>query len=188
MSRVSRRLSAEEAAAWARLVQTVTPLAGITRPAPIESATAEPASGPQPDAEAVPSASPRLAATPAPAKRALHGPHGLDAGWDRRLARGHARPDVTLDLHGCTLDQAHARLMQGLSQARTMQARLVLIITGRPRPVEPAERGERRGAIRASVVDWLAASEHASAIATIRSAHRRHGGPGALYLVLRRRG
>ena len=68
-----------------------------------------------------------------------------------------------------------------------MGARLVLLVTGKPRPVEPAERGQQRGAIRAKVIDWLAASEHATDIAAIRGAHRRHGGPGALYLVLKRR-
>ena len=67
-----------------------------------------------------------------------------------------------------------------------MEARLVLVITGRPRPMEAADRGERRGAIRAKVLDWLALGPHASRIAAVRPAHRRHGGAGALYVVLRR--
>ncbi len=95
-------------------------------------------------------------------------------------------PDFTLDLHGHTLDQAHRRLDMGLGQARTMGARLVLLVTGRPRPVDPADRATQRGAIRAKVLDWLAAGPHASAIAAIRPAHRRHGGEGALYIVLKR--
>ncbi|WP_367947133.1 Smr/MutS family protein [Sphingopyxis sp. BSNA05] len=44
-----------------------------------------------------------------------------------------------------------------------------------------------RGAIRAAIADWLAASRHASHIATVRRAHPRHGGAGALYIILRRR-
>jgi DNA-nicking Smr family endonuclease len=36
------------------------------------------------------------------------------------------------------------------------------------------------------VHDWLAASRHAAQIAAVRGAHRRHGGGGSLYLVLRR--
>jgi DNA-nicking Smr family endonuclease len=74
----------------------------------------------------------------------------------------------------------------GLGQARTLGARVVLLVTGKPRPAEAADRGERRGAIRAKVLDWLAAGPHASNIAAIRKAHRRHGGDGALYLVLKR--
>ena len=110
----------------------------------------------------------------------------LDSHWDRRLKSGAATPDFTLDLHGHTLDQAHDRLESGLFQAKAMGARLVLLIAGRPRPADPADRGSRRGAIRAKLLDWLAAGPHAGDIAAIRKAHRRHGGEGALYLVLKR--
>jgi DNA-nicking Smr family endonuclease len=120
-------------------------------------------------------------APPAPA------PHpGLDSHWDRRIKAGAIQPDFTLDLHGHGLDSAHDRLMQGLDQARAMEAKVVLLIAGRSRPVDPADRGERRGAIRAKLLDWLAASRHAGAISAVRKAHIRHGGEGAIYLVLKR--
>lgn len=113
--------------------------------------------------------------------------HGLDASWDRRLAKGLVGPDFTLDLHGSTLDAAHGRLNHGLTLALSQGARLVLLITGRPRPHDgQAGRGERRGAIRAKFLDWLEAGPHASRIAAIRPAHPRHGGAGAVYIVLRR--
>jgi len=115
------------------------------------------------------------------------GAHGLDTGWDRKLAKGQVSPDFTLDLHGCTPDAAHGRLLHGLAQAKAMRARLVLLVTGRPRPADPADRTNRRGAIRAKVIDWLAASEHAHDVAAIRGAHPRHGGQGALYIVLKRK-
>ncbi len=111
----------------------------------------------------------------------------LDAGWDRKLAHGLALPDFTIDLHGHTLDGAHARLDHGLALAQAQGARLVLLITGRPRPADSnVARGERRGAIRAKFLDWLAAGPHAGRIAAIRPAHPRHGGAGAVYVVLRR--
>ena len=103
------------------------------------------------------------------------------------MKSGAARPELTLDLHGHTLDAAWHRLMDGMAQARGMGARLLLVVTGKPRPVDPADRGQRRGAIRAKIVDWLAASEHADAIAAIRPAPRRRGGEGALLIVLRKR-
>jgi DNA-nicking Smr family endonuclease len=112
---------------------------------------------------------------------------GLDSSWERKLAQASIAPDFTLDLHGHTLDQAHARLDSGLAQAKAMDARLVLLITGKSRPVDAADRGSKRGAIRAKVLDWLAAGPHGSDIAAVRSAHRRHGGEGALYLVIKRR-
>ena len=68
----------------------------------------------------------------------------------------------------------------------TLGARVVLVITGKPRPVEAADRGGRRGAIRAKLLDWLAHGSHAQRIAAVRGAHPRHGGAGAVYVVLKR--
>ena len=63
---------------------------------------------------------------------------------------------------------------------------MVLVVAGRQRPAPAADRSGQRGAIRAKLLDWLAASRHAPAIASIRKAHRRHGGDGALYVILKR--
>ncbi|MFM7402613.1 MAG: Smr/MutS family protein [Erythrobacter sp.] len=112
---------------------------------------------------------------------------GLDSHWDRRVKAGRLEPDLTLDLHGHTLDGAYDRVMSALDQARAMQARVVLVVAGRERPVDPADRMAKRGAIRAKLLDWLAASRHADAITAVRRAHIRHGGEGALYLILKRR-
>jgi DNA-nicking Smr family endonuclease len=109
----------------------------------------------------------------------------LDGGWDRRLSRGAVAPDATLDLHGHTLGSAHALLDGGLERALANGARVLLLVTGRP-PRPDSERPHARGAIRAAVADWLAASRHADRIAAVRGAHPRHGGVGALYIVLRR--
>jgi DNA-nicking Smr family endonuclease len=110
----------------------------------------------------------------------------LDSHWNRRLKAGQVAPDYTLDLHGHSLDAAYTRVMSGLDQARAMGARVVLVVAGRERPVDPADRGAKRGAIRAKLLDWLAVSHHADAISAIRRAHQRHGGEGALYLVMKR--
>jgi DNA-nicking Smr family endonuclease len=61
--------------------------------------------------------------------------------------------------------------------------RMLLVITGKP-PRDPVPH--RRGLIRAAIGDWLASSRHAGRIAAIRNAHPRHGGSGALYIILRR--
>jgi DNA-nicking Smr family endonuclease len=186
-----RGLSAGEAALWARLAKTVTPMAGKVPPPTGEGDHPKGGGG-------APSADPNSAGQDkrhVPLHHASHGSPprsgedrlGLDASWERKLARATLSPDFTLDLHGHTLDQAHHRLDSGLAQAKAMDARLVLLITGKPRPTDAADRGARRGAIRAKVLDWLAAGPHAGDIAAIRGAHRRHGGDGALYLVLKRK-
>ena len=192
MTRRPRGLSADEAVLWGQLAATVKPM---HKAPPAAAKMAVPAAGggaklaiikpalPEP-LRRVKGRIPPPRPAPAPAKPAPA--PGLDSHWERRLARTTTAPDFTLDLHGHTLDQAHARLDDGLAQARAMGARLVLVITGKSRPVDAADRGDRRGAIRAKILDWLAAGSHASAIAAVRPAHRRHGGEGAIYLVLRR--
>ena len=189
-----RQLSSDEAAVWRKVAQTVRPLERKTRqqaepPAPIIKQV------PEPQPVAVAQTSSKLAITSARRANVIAQPIrprtaeakvGLDASWERKVARGGIEPDFSLDLHGSSLDQAYVRLMHGLAQARAMGARVVLIVTGKPRPTEAADRGQARGAIRAKIIDWLNASEHAGAVAAIRGAHRRHGGPGALYVVLKR--
>jgi DNA-nicking Smr family endonuclease len=107
----------------------------------------------------------------------------LDGSWDRRLSRGLVSPDSMLDLHGHNLATAYDLLDRRLEQAIGSGARLMLLVTGKP----PGSGGPaKRGAIRGAVGDWLHASRHSGRIAAVRNAHPRHGGAGALYIVLRR--
>ena len=195
---MTRKLSPDEAALWARVAGTV---AAINPPRNGEGDHAKHGGG-APSAGRYPSmpGKPR-APLHHPAALARHAPHSaspprsgenignrtLDANWDRKLARGVVHPDFTIDLHGASLDAAHSRLDHGLTLALAQGARVVLLVTGRPRPADgEAGRGDRRGAIRAKFLDWLAAGSHAGRIAAIRPAHPRHGGAGAVYLVLRK--
>lgn len=184
-----RGLSAEEAEAWEKLTATVAPLhPRAVRPKPVMEAAPKPPAK-QPPAKQPPKPKPRRAPAPPappPKKPEPLAPGRLDLHWDKRLKTGVVQPDFTLDLHGYNLESAYDRLIGGVAQARAMDARTILLVTGRPRPVEAADRAERRGAIRAKVLDWLAASHHHAAIAAVRRAHPRHGGEGALYIVLKR--
>ena len=182
-----RGLSADEAEAWEKVAATVDRLhpAKPSSQMPPHKAAAPPKPQPQPRKAA---AKPVLQVpVPKPAPKQIDVTRNtLDAGWDKRMRSGAVQPDFTLDLHGHGLDAAYNRLMSGVAQARAMGARTILLVTGKPRPVDPADRGHKRGAIRAKVLDWLAASSHHSAIAAVRRAHIKHGGEGALYIVLRR--
>lgn len=119
-----------------------------------------------------------------PPKRAVPGVT-LDAGWDKKLARGLVTPDATIDLHGHTLHSAHDLLDGALARSVARGDRVILLVTGKP-PRPESERPHARGAIRAAIGDWLGGSRHAGSIAAVRGAHPRHGGQGALYIVLRR--
>ncbi len=121
----------------------------------------------------------------APPPRPRVSANTLDGGWDKRLSRGAIVPDRTIDLHGHNLATAHAALEHGIAAAIASDDRVILLVTGKP-PRPESERPHARGAIRAGVGDWLAGSRYADRIAAVRAAHPRHGGVGALYVILRR--
>ena len=155
---------------------------------PIHARTSKPVIAAAPAAASEP-APPKLRAPPAkpaPVARPAKSTPGitLDGTWDRRLSRGLVQPDATIDLHGHNLATAYSYLDHRLEQTIASGARVLLLITGKPPRDEPPHA---RGAIRGAVGDWLAASRHAGNIAAVRGAHPRHGGQGALYIVLRKR-
>ncbi|HEY0271231.1 MAG TPA: Smr/MutS family protein [Sphingomonas sp.] len=173
-------LDPEARALWRRVTDTVRPLAGRA----VKAASVE-----VPVAPRLPA--PFAGKPPEPPKRisASHAGETLDGGWDRRLRRGIVSPDMTIDLHGHSLFAAQAALDAALARAIAGHARVLLVVTGRP-PREPGERIDGRpvrGAIRAAIGDWLGSSRHTGQIAAVRNAHPRHGGAGALYVILRRR-
>jgi DNA-nicking Smr family endonuclease len=166
-----RLLSPEEQALWQALVKTVRPMRRAV-PAPVRTKPEE-AAAPLPVVKEarvrgrVPAA--RRVDLPVPARPAPV--PVLDSSWEKQIRGGRLVPDISIDLHGLTLAAAHLRLDRLLADAT--------------RPL-PGESG-KRGAIRAEIGDWLARSSQASRIASVRSAHPRHGGDGALYIILRRR-
>lgn len=171
-----RRLSPDERLLWNRVVESVRPLHAFAPPDAVDEAP--------PPAPAQPGKKPPKAA---PLKVASTAPKGvgvtLDGTWDRRLSRGLVQPDMVLDLHGHDLARAYDLLDARLEAAIAAGARILLLITGK---APGGERPVARGRIRAAVGDWLAASRHSERIAAVRGAHPRHGGAGALYIVLRR--
>jgi DNA-nicking Smr family endonuclease len=172
-----RSLSPEEAALWARVTATISPLSRET-PSPQTTDQKQHQRVVKPPAKAAAPASSKAARPQRPRPGTT-----LDGSWDRRLRSGAVEPDRTLDLHGMTLDSAWRAIDRALEQAITHGDRVLLLVTGHHRPGEPPVQ---RGKIRAVVHDWLAASRHAGRIAAVRGAHRRHGGGGSLYIILRR--
>lgn len=204
----TRPLSSDEAALWARVMAGVRPLRAVApKPTPVAPLSAKGAIGagrplPAASTERIGIAAslkrgdarpPQPLAPTAGRKSTLPPPktpsNTLDGTWDRQLARGLVSPDRTIDLHGHTLHSAYDLLDAALAAAIRAGDRTILLVTGKPpRPASerPHAPNSFRGAIRAATGDWLAGSRHASAIAAVRAAHPRHGGAGALYIVLKR--
>lgn len=125
------------------------------------------------------------------AKKTVSKTAGLDGRTQERLKRGLLEPQARLDLHGMTEANAHRALATFLRSASARGLRLVIIVTGKgaktPAPDEPFEMNyERRGVLKQMTPRWLAEPELARFVADVRSAHRKHGGGGALYVYLRK--
>jgi len=180
-----RRLTPEEQLLWGKVVQTERPIKGRVRPVLASDVKAE--GGPAPVRKA-PSVAPLPTERQQPVRTVRRPADYLDGSWEKRIARGALVPDMSIDLHGHSLDSAHRHLETALAAAAGRGARVLLVVTGKARsgPKAPGERS--RGAIRAEIGHWLATSAHADAIASVRTAHPRHGGNGAIYLILRRNG
>ena len=174
-----RSLSPDEADLWARVAATIRPLSREPVKPQVSEKPEEPLS-----VKVIAIALPVTPRKPQPVLPKPKPGTTLDGSWDRRLKGGTVVPDRTLDLHGMNLDRAWQAIDRGLDQAISAGDRVLLLITGHHRPGDPPIE---RGRIRAAVHDWLAASRHAANIAAVRGAHRRHGGGGSLYIVLRRR-
>lgn len=104
---------------------------------------------------------------------------GLDRGTEKRLKAGDIPIERRIDLHGMTQAAAHAALDRFVRQAARDGLRLLLVITGKGSASE--------GVLRRAVPRWLTAGEHAATVLRTASAQTRHGGEGALYVLLRRK-
>ena len=181
-----RRLAPEEKLLWGRVMATVKPLH------PAKPVATTPLADKIPTPPKANSAVTKIKSKPTsimrPVKAEAVKPaidNNLDSHWDRRFHKGVVSPDISVDLHGQGLATAYARLDHTLEQAIHQRMRVILLVTGNVRSHDRAS-GQGRGAIAAVVRDWLAASRHASSISAVRGAHPRHGGGGALYIVLKR--
>lgn len=181
-----RGLGPEEKALWGKVIATVKPL-HPTKVKAEPKAIAKPTNTVRVERRR---GTPKARTTDGPlvsarSERKLVGePATLDSHWDRRIKRGGLVPDIAIDLHDANLSRAYARLDGALEQAIAQKLKVILLVTGKPRSHDRAS-GEGRGAIAAVVRDWLAASRHARHISAVRNAHPRHGGEGALYIVLK---
>lgn len=183
---MGRRLAPEEKALWGKVMATVKPLVAarvVAEPIPLKIEKPK-VTIPKP---VVRKKVDQPKAVPAPIKPPVQ--NTLDSTWDRRIHKGAIIPDISVDLHETNLSGAYARLDNALEQAIHQKLRVLLLVTGKPREHDRASgpSGQAgRGAIAAVVRDWLAASRHAASISAVRNAHPRHGGTGALYIVLKR--
>ena len=173
---------------WRAVTADIAPLEGkrpAARPKP-----AAPAPTPGKQAAAKPAA--KVVAKPAPAPQPRPAlpdlpplepgrAAGVDKRTAQRLRRGQLAIEARLDLHGLTQAEAHRRLDHFLAEAFDSGIRNALIITGKGRI------SEQGGVLRRMVPRWLAQPPNRARVIAVNEAQPKHGGAGALYVLVKRK-
>jgi DNA-nicking Smr family endonuclease len=122
------------------------------------------------------------AGTEADRRPSPHAHHPLEKPVKRKLSRGHLALEARIDLHGLIQSEAHGMLLDFLIRAHERGLRHVLVITGKGSSLGS------EGALKRAVPLWFAMPEFRFIISSYEPAARHHGGDGALYVRLSRRG
>ena len=185
-----RPLSAEELELWRRTARAFRPLdeTRLKRLEDFEPSTPDPSARPKPAPGPVKAGAVMRDRDPGPKAPA-------DRSNDRRLRRGRFEVEARLDLHGLTRAKARRELLGFLRRAQRDGLRHVLVITGKGagaraqdrRKFEPwdPEAPNLPGVIRRSFTQWMTEPDFAPLAAGYAEAHRRHGGSGAFYVMVR---
>lgn len=182
-NRRTRLVTNDEARLWRETMRGTKPLPGRLP----DEEPASPLLVPEPVLLAPPPTPLALPRPPRPAPAAAGQPqldHGRTPGVDKntaeRLRKGAMAIEAVIDLHGLTQDMAHATLSRFVITSAERGRRCLLVITG---------KGSREGAgvLRSQVPRWLNEPALRGAVLAFAYAQPKHGGQGALYVLLKRR-
>lgn len=191
------RLSREDAELWSKVAESVKPLKPARPLAP----------PPEPSAPDTEEAETAAAATNAklrsvkrndqsqiPTKPLSHRaatPPKIEPRTRQRISKGQLPIEARIDLHGMRQKEAHEALRRFLISAQSRGHRNVLVITGKGsarRSDDPWwQSTEEPGVLRRLVPQWLMRADLRPLIIGVETAHRSHGGEGALYVRLKRK-
>lgn len=113
----------------------------------------------------------------------------------KRLRSGRTEIEGRIDLHGMRQDEAHDALRNFLHRAQGRGWRWVLVITGKGKVLTREHHApfemhapRDRGVLKRNVPRWLEEPDLRPLVISFTAAAIEHGGEGALYVHLRKRG
>ncbi len=122
---------------------------------------------------------------------------GLSRKQVRKLSTGQMSIDLTIDLHGMSRLEAERLLERRIPEAQRQGDRCLLLITGKggrrfaqtsDTPVEDRTRDDfsmHQGTLRSFVPEILSKAPLSHYVASHRPSVQKHGGEGAMYVMLR---
>lgn len=105
----------------------------------------------------------------------------LDGNYIKKIRKGDLLIDDMIDLHGCNLHQAEESLISFVLHACESKLRYLMVITGKGKNSE-----DGISVIRESVPKILNLSYLRPNILAYCYAHKKHGGEGAYYILLKK--
>lgn len=167
---------------WEEMTRDVKPLKGRgqkARPAPIHSSPPPSLMGREGS----------VASSKAPSKTPQG--HEVDGNTLRRFKKGEMPIEARLDLHGMSQPQAYDALRRFILSSQAAGHRCVIVITGKGLSGgvrEPKHWTDpESGVLKRSVPGWLRDPALKPHILQVSPAQPKHGGAGALYVLLRRK-
>lgn len=114
----------------------------------------------------------------APEEFLLWGRDGVQDSQLRRLKAGQIAFEGSIDLHGMTVERARSELWGFLAEAVKLEVRCVRVTHGKSNRLDG-----RKPMLKSHVNTWL--RQHDKVLG-FSSCHPRHGGAGAVYVLLKR--
>ena len=105
---------------------------------------------------------------------------GVQNGVFRKLKQGRYEAEARLDLHRMTAAIARREIFEFVEESHTLGLRSVLVIHGKG---ESKAEKERSSILKGGVDHWL---RELDIVQAFHSAQPRHGGTGAVYVLLRK--
>lgn len=187
-------IAEDDAGLWQHITSNIRPLKGRAKKripiAPMIDPPAPSPRAPEPRLKSVAigdNVPPRPAVSVTPALEP-----GIAAGIDRntfqKFRSGQMSIDGTLDLHGMTQPEAHDALIRYIGASYRMGRRCLIVVTGKGQRSADADNFLHggRGVLQRAVPKWLNQLDLRPMILAIAHAQPKHGGAGALYVLLRR--
>lgn len=112
----------------------------------------------------------------------------LDRKSEERLRKGQIVIEAQIDLHGLSQNDAYDALMAFITRKRAQGLRNLLIITGKGKAKSSQHHWffGHRSVLREAVPQWLSEGTMRNIVLRYTHAHRKDGGTGAYYVILRK--
>jgi DNA-nicking Smr family endonuclease len=111
----------------------------------------------------------------------LPAPHMMDNATRNHIYKGKTDIYAVLDLHGFNVEAAYQQLLRFVAMMQGTHSRVVLVITGKG-------RAPQSGILRTQLPHWLEIPPLRDQVGGFCTAGDSHGGEGAWYIKIRKRG